>query len=208
MAYAGPLCLVRLLSAIGKNKNVNNSSEKSSNASINWAKLGSSKLIPKGVILQEEGMRISKSFYVKKGLLRSYTIDDNGKIHIFMFAPEGWIVSDIPSYIYSTPTELFVDAIEDSEIVELEMTNISLDIIGVEDSKIHAEVSKLLRRIVVLQKRVIMLMSATARERYEHFIETYPQLINRVPLKMIASYLGITPEALSSIRRKIRNNKT
>lgn len=184
-----------------------NSSEKSLNTSINWAKLGSSKLISKGIILQKEGMKISKSFYVKKGLLRSYTIDDNGKIHIFMFAPEGWIVSDIASYIYSSPTELFVDAIEDSEIVEFEMTNISLDIINVEDSKIQAEVSKLLRRIAVLQKRVIMLMSATARQRYEHFIETYPELINRVPLKMIASYLGITPEALSSIRRKIRNNK-
>lgn len=185
---------------------MNNSPKKPSNDAINWAKLGSSKVIPKGFILQEEGMKISKSFYVKKGLLRSYAIDDNGKIHIFMFAPEGWIVSDIPSFMHSTPTELFVDAIEDSEIVELEMTNISLDLIEIEDSKMQAEASKLLRRIAVLQKRVIMLMSATARERYEHFIETYPQLINRIPLKMIASYLGITPEALSSIRRKIRNN--
>lgn len=140
--------------------------------------------------------------------MRSYVIDDNGKIHIFMFAPEGWIVSDIPSYIYSTPTELFVDAIEDSEIVEFEMTNISSDINDVEDSKIQSEVSRLLRRIAVLQKRVIMLMSATARDRYVHFMETYPQLVNRIPLKMIASYLGITPEALSSIRRKIRNNIT
>ncbi len=174
---------------------------------IDWANLGTLKFVSKGTLLQEEGMKSTKSFYVKKGLLRSYTIDDNGKIHIFMFAPEAWLVSDVASYINSKPTDFFVEAIEDSEIMEFEMTSISVDFSHSEDGKIHPEISKLLRRIAVLQKRVIMLMSATARERYEHFLETYPQLINRVPLKMVASYLGITPEALSSIRRKMRNKE-
>ena len=61
-------------------------------------------------------------------------------------------------------------------------------------------IEKLLKRVAVLQKRIIMLMSATAWERYQDFIETYPNIVQRVPQKMIASYLGITPEALSKIR--------
>lgn len=171
---------------------------------IDWTQLGlNSKKVRKGQILQEHGNIVTKAFYVKKGLLKSYTIDDNGKIHIFMFAPEGWIVSDIASHIYSEPTELFIDAIEDSEIVEI--TEAVSNIVKFDIKDFQPELKKLLRRLAVLQKRVIMLMSATARQRYEHFIETYPQLLTRVPQKMIASYLGITPEALSNIRSKIRN---
>ncbi len=59
---------------------------------------------------------------------------------------------------------------------------------------------KLVKRVSVLHKRIILLMSATTIERYEHFIETYPQIVQRVPQKMIASYLGITPEALSKVK--------
>lgn len=174
-------------------------------SSIDWARLGNLKVVSKGTLLQTAGIETSKSFYVKKGLLRSYTIDDNGKIHIFMFAPEGWIITDVTTYSLGSPTELFVDTIEDSEIVEL--TNISLSDISFEKEKYYSEIQKLLKRLAVLQKRIIMLMSASAKQRYESFIEDYPQLINRIPLKMIASYLGITPEALSNIRRKIRDNE-
>lgn len=69
------------------------------------------------------------------------------------------------------------------------------------------EVKPLLKRIAVLQKRVIMLMSSAAVKRYEHFIETYPDIIQRVPQKMIASYLGITPEALSRVRNELSKGK-
>ena len=156
----------------------------------------------KGDFLQYHGSTTTKGFYVKSGLLRSYAIDDNGKEHIFMFAPEGWLISDIHSHTLSEPSELFIDAMEDTEYIE-----ISYDYIN--DTKLDkdAAINKLLRRISVLQKRVILLMSANAKQRYEHFIETYPQLLNRVPQKMIASYLGITPEALSNIRSKIKKQK-
>lgn len=172
---------------------------------LDWDKLGTHKTVSKGTLLQSSGMETSRSFYVKKGLLRSYTIDDNGKVHIFMFASEGWIITDIASYALGCPTELFVDTIEDSEIVEL--SHITSDDIAFEKEKIYTEIQKLLKRLAVLQKRIIMLMSASARQRYESFLEDYPGLINRIPLKMIASYLGITPEALSNIRKKIRNNE-
>ncbi len=68
-------------------------------------------------------------------------------------------------------------------------------------------IDKVVRRMAVLQKRVIMLMSSTAIERYEHFIETYPDIVQRVPQKMIASYLGITPEALSRAKKERLNEK-
>ncbi len=164
-----------------------------------------SKKISKKQILQIPGSIATKAFYVKSGLLRSYMIDDNGKVHIYMFAPENWIISDIESHIMSVPSELFIDALEDSEVIEVNQTPMSnYNFIDTKDMEFH---QKLFRRIAVLQRRVMLLMSASAKERYKHFIKTYPQLINRVSLKMVASYLGMTPIALSNIRRKMKNEK-
>ena len=137
--------------------------------------------------MQRNGDLNTKVYFIEEGLLRSYYIDDKGKEHIFMFAPEKWVMTDNVSP--DEPAELFIDAIEDSTIVVREkvFTNPSI-------------LPKLVKRVSVLQKRIILLMSATAIERYEHFIETYPQIVQRVPQKMIASYLGITPEALSKVK--------
>ena len=158
--------------------------------------------IKKGDILQRPGKVASKAYYVKSGLLRSYKIDEKGKTHIFMFAPEGWIIADLQSHVFQMPTKLYIDAIEDAEIVQINQMNLEALTSG--ENPDAAIVKKLFRRIAFLQNRVILLMSATARQRYEHFMETYPKLTNRIPLKMIASYLGVTPEALSSIRSKMR----
>jgi len=135
----------------------------------------STKEVKKNQILQMPGTIASKAYYVKSGLLRSYSIDDNGKVHIFMFAPEGWMVSDIESHIMSVPSELFIDAMEDSEIYEV--NQVPIEIQKVNNSE---NTAMLFRRIAVLQKRVLLLMSASAKQRYQHFIETYPQLTNRV----------------------------
>lgn len=105
-----------------------------------------------------------------------------------MFAPEGWIITD--NQAPDVPADLFIDALEDSII-----TSQPKDI---KDRNIN--VVPLIKRLAVLQKRVIMLMSASAIERYEHFVATYPDIVQRVPQKMIASYLGITPEALSKVK--------
>ena len=154
-------------------------------------------IISKNQVLLKPGKTTTKAFYVKSGLLRSYIIDERGKIHNFMFAPEGWIISDLHSNALSTPTDFYIDTIEDSQIYQFDIEdfiNSNLD-----EKQV---IQKLFRRIAFMKKRIILLMSATAAERYQHFLETYPQLTSRIPLKMIASYLGITPEALSNIRRK------
>lgn len=150
--------------------------------------------VKKGDILQASGELNSKIYHVTAGLLRSYTIDKKGKEHIFMFAPEGWIIADyVPP---DTPTMLFIDALEDATV-------------GVREKIIEQEADtiRFIKRIEVLQRRVIQLMSATALERYEHFIETYPDISKRIPQRMIASYLGVTPEALSKVKNERASNK-
>ena len=156
------------------------------------------KTVKKGTILQMSGELPTLFFKVVKGLLRSYTIDEKGKEHIFAFGPEGWIIGDVNAFMKNNKTELFIQAIEDT-IYETRF--IDLDALHGVPSKDQAiEIKLLMNRVAVLQRRVIMLISNTALERYEHFIEAYPGLIHRVPQRMIASYLGITPEALSKIR--------
>lgn len=143
--------------------------------------------VTKGQILQKSQELNTKIYHVKSGLLRSYSIDKKGKEHIFMFAPEAWIIGDLVSP--EEPSMLFIDAIEDSIIYVRE-----------KDIDKENDVKKLIKRLSVLQKRVIQLMSSTALERYEDFMMTYPDISQRVPQRMIASYLGVTPEALSKVK--------
>lgn len=144
----------------------------------------------KGEIIQQPGEINSKIYYVRKGLLRSYSIDEKGKEHVFTFAPEGWSIGD--AVAPEEPTELTIDALEDTEVTQLEK--------DIERDAKPTNFQMMVKRMLVLQRRIIMMMSESARDRYDHFERTYPNLIQRVPQKMIAGYLGITPEALSKIR--------
>lgn len=106
-----------------------------------------------------------------------------------MFAPENWILAD--NTHPDEPADLFIDALENS-------------VLEVSDKVFEAQHDglRLIRRMWVLQKRIIMLMSSSAFARYEHFEKTYPEIIQRVHQRMIASYLGITPEALSRVKKE------
>ncbi|MEM6629189.1 MAG: Crp/Fnr family transcriptional regulator [Bacteroidota bacterium] len=150
--------------------------------------------VKKGQILQHKGELHTKVYQVESGLLSSYTLDEKGRRHTFMFAPENWMIADL---VHPTePAELFIDALEESEVIILE-----------KDPEISvAGKHQLKNRMLVYQQRIIMLMSTTAIERYEHFAKTYPEIIQRVPQRIIASYLGITPEALSKVKGE-RNKK-
>lgn len=144
----------------------------------------------KGDILQRKGEYNSKIYFVRKGLLRSFAIDKKGREHVFMFAPERWTLGDASAA--TEPCEFFIDAIEDTEFIAYE-----------KDVERDATVKGFLgvvERLKTLEKRTLMMMSVSALERYEHFEKTYPELVQRVSQRMIASYLGITPEALSKLR--------
>ena len=151
--------------------------------------------VTKGQILQRSGELNTKVFAVESGLLRSYSIDNNGKEHIYMFAPEKWIIAD--NCEINIPCDLFIDALENSTVIVTDK----------EVAKKNSKNNSLINRIAVLQKRIIMLMSSSAIERYQNFVETYPDIIQRVPQRMIASYLGITPEALSRVRKALSLRK-
>jgi CRP-like cAMP-binding protein len=125
----------------------------------------------KGDIVQRKGELKSKTYYVHKGLLKTYSMDEKGKEQIFMFAPEGWIVSDASAI--NGPTQLIIEALEDSVL--------TINYEPLENSKPSS--LTLIKRIAVLQKRAIFLMSASAIERYDDFIETYPDIVQRVPQK-------------------------
>ena len=159
----------------------------------------------KGEILQIAGKISSRAYYVKKGLLRSYTIDEKGKEHVFMFASEDWIISDIESQEFNQPSELFIDCIEKAEVIVFDRESPKFS--NQTNEQLKQNLNLMARRIAVLQRRVIMLMSTSAKDRYNKFLDTYPNLPNRVPQRMIASYLGITPQALSTIRGEIVRKK-
>lgn len=142
------------------------------------------------------------TFFVEKGLLRQYAIDSKGKEHILQFAPECWFVTDKESVYFNEPSQYFIQALENSRIAFIDEVFIrTLE----ERSPKFKDFNNLLlnNQIRVLQNRVTMLMSQTAEERYLQFIKTYPDIILRVPQVMVASYLGITPESLSRVRREL-----
>lgn len=160
------------------------------------------KEVSKGTILLEEGTICNAGFRVLKGCLKSYVLDSSGKEHILQFAPENWIISDLESYSRQTPSKIYVEAIENSEVAVIS-TDALPDLESMEKALL-LEMNRLYRNnLMATHNRLISLLSATSEERYLEFLDTYPNLIQRLPLKLIASYLGMTPEHLSHTRGKL-----
>ncbi|MFK7845204.1 MAG: Crp/Fnr family transcriptional regulator [Rhodothermales bacterium] len=165
-------------------------------------KIYKSKTIPKGQLLLSPGEICSFGYLVVSGCLKSYVIDNTGKEHILQFAPEDWFISDIDSVTNGTPAIIFIDAIEESTISLVSKSDYD-DLYSLEKEILISMNIKYRNNIIAANKRVIGLLSNTAEQRYLEFTQTYPTLVQRLPLKLIASYIGITPEYLSDIRRKI-----
>ncbi len=158
--------------------------------------------VKKGQILLEQNQVCHRSFFVCKGLLRSYTVDEMGKEHIIQFASENWWIADRSSFYFDEPSALFIDAIEDTELVYIEKAFLSkLEQISTNYSRFNT--LALQKNIRQMQKRINYLLSATAEEKYLDFIESHRLLTLRLPLHMIASYLGMTPESLSRVRKQL-----
>lgn len=134
--------------------------------------------------------------------MRAYTIDDKGAEHILMLASEDWWISDLFSFLSVTPSAMHIDALEDSEIISIEKPDLE---------KLYIEIPKLERLMRILfqkafvaqQQRILASISQSAEERYTSFIKKYPSLEQRIPQTQIASYLGITPETLSRVRKQL-----
>lgn len=158
--------------------------------------------VEKGQFLLREGEVCRQFFYVEKGLLRYYSIDKKGKEHIIQFAPEGWFVGDRESQFFNRPSQFFIQALEDSDVAMIDEDLICT--ISKADETFGLFSNQLLHNhIRQLQHRINMLLSATAEERYLDFIKIYPDILLRVPQTLVASYLGITPESLSRVRKDL-----
>lgn len=154
----------------------------------------------KGEFLLREGERCKHSFFVEKGLLRQFTIDNKGKEHIIQFAPENWFAVDRESAFFDNPSIYFIQAIEDCDVFLID-EDFLLNLAENNSSFLHFNNRLLHNHIRHLQRRITQLLSAEAQERYLEFIKIYPDVLLRVPQTMVASYLGITPESLSRIRK-------
>lgn len=164
--------------------------------------------VKRGEVLVESGRKSNEAYYVVKGCLRSYITDEKGKDHIYQFAPEDWVISDLEYQKNKGNALLTIDAIEDSVVHVIDIETFGFAAIN-NDNKdaLEEALSKFQNRIYALQKRVIQLLAYPAERRYEEFIKTYPNLANRIPLKMISSYLGITPESLSRVRKELQKGR-
>ncbi|WP_285009938.1 Crp/Fnr family transcriptional regulator [Pedobacter faecalis] len=156
----------------------------------------------KGEMILMKGEVSSHVYFVLEGLLRSYSIDSKGKTHIIQFAPEQWWLSERNGILFNEESEFFLDAVEATKAIVLPKDFI------MESSKVvpcMADLNNTMlnNAIRFMQRRINMLLSATAEERYLNFIKLYPNLTLRVPQWMIASYLGITPESLSRVRKDL-----
>jgi len=157
------------------------------------------KKIGKKEYLLQEGDTSRHQYFVNKGCLRTYTIDEKGLEHIIQFAIEDWWTGDMYSFLTQTPARFTIDALENSELLCLEKN--ALEELYTRIPKFERFFRHLLQNaFVALQERIVGSLSQPADERYCTFITKYPDMEKRLPLKQIASYLGITPESLSRIR--------
>lgn len=163
-------------------------------------------LIPKklkpGELIEESGEMTKFMIYVNSGCLMTYYTDKDGTDHVIQFATTGWWTGDLHSLQKKVPSIYSTRALVESEILLL--PKVSLELLLDQYLKFERYFRIIFQNaLVVSQQRIIHSYASTAEERYLHFSEKYSNLEQYVPLKYIASYLGITPEFLSKIRRKL-----
>lgn len=165
------------------------------------------KKLRKKQYLLQEGDVCKYTAFVEKGILRSYTIDNKGSEHVVQFAFDGWWIGDQYSFLTGEPSTFNIDALEDVELLLL-----SKDA----EERMMEKIPKMERyfrillqnSLVSMQQRIAGSLSKNAEERYSELILSCPTIPRRVPQHMMASFLGITPETLSRIRRQLSIKKT
>ncbi|MDB5202982.1 MAG: cyclic nucleotide-binding protein [Ferruginibacter sp.] len=160
------------------------------------------KKLRKKQYLLQEGDPCKYIAFVEKGLLREYSVDESGNEHIFQFAPEGWTISDLFSFLTGEPATYNIDAIEDCELLLISKSAHEELLLQSPKYETYTRL-QLTGAYLAMQKRITAIISLPANERYASLTALYPDLLQRVPQHMIASYMGLKPETLSRVRRKI-----
>lgn len=163
------------------------------------------KLKKKQVFLHEKEL-VKHVAFVVKGCLRSYAVDSEGFEHILQFAPEGWWITNMMGLISEQPSQLTIEAVEDSDILVFSRAD---------QFRLFEEMPKFEhffriiteKSLAASNSRLLDYMSLTAQERYDGFCKRYPGLIQRLPQKQIAAYIDVTPEFLSKIKSELLKKK-
>lgn len=151
-------------------------------------------------VLQENDICNQCNFIVR-GLLRMYKVDRDGNTHIIQFASDKWWIMDLGSFHGRMPSELSIDALEDTMVMQISYDNL---LTLYTQAPIFHRIFRVLieNSFVSLQKRLLLNISSSAEEKYLSFLQTYSHLNNRLPQTQVASFLGMTPEFLSRLRNR------
>lgn len=140
--------------------------------------------------------------FVLNGLLRNYSVADDGYEYVMRFTDKGGWTTDPESYYNQSPSRFNIDALEASEVIMWNRGDFDMLKQSIPELVAYSE-AMITKNMALTQKRVLMNISASAEEKYIDFINSFPNIINRVPLHMIASYLGVSRETLTRIRQNL-----
>lgn len=160
------------------------------------------KKLRKKQYLLQEGDVCKNIAFVEKGSLRSYTVSEKGSENIIQFALETWLISDLFSFLTGEPATYNIDALEDSELLLTSKSAHEEMLQKLPKYETYARV-QITGAYIAMQRRLTSIISLSLEERYTYFSSLYPDIIQRVPQHMIASYMGLTPETLSRVRKRL-----
>jgi CRP-like cAMP-binding protein len=156
------------------------------------------KKVIKHQFLIQQGDHVNSEYFVLKGCLKSYMVDNDDKPHILQFALPDWWITDYQALYSGSPSTLYIDAIDGAEVLSITMEN--KDKLCAEMHKVeHFFRKKTSWGYVALQQRILSLLNSNAKDRYEQLLKQYPALFKTVPKQLLASYLGVTRETLSRL---------
>ena len=178
---------------------IKNSISLSTEAEKYISSIAEEKSFSKGEVLIQEGQTVNKTFFVIHGSLRSFCVDKEGKEHTLQFAIQDWWISDFIAMYNHEPASLTVECITDATVIEFNAQKLTQIYLQFPEFELFQR-KTLERHVVSLHKRILNQLQLTALERYNVFIEHYPNIEQHVPNYHIASYLGITQQSLSRVR--------
>ena len=166
-----------------------------------------SKKLRKRQYFLQEGEVCKYFAFIVKGAIRQYYIDEKGVEHFVQLAIENWWVGDRESWVNLSPSKFTIDAWEDSELLLISHADLMRLI------QLVPAIMEVMRKMdernnIATQKRITSTISYTSERRYTDFISEYPEIVRRFPQHVIASYIGITKDTLSRIRKKVSQKQS